>query len=330
MTSLSTKMAGRPSARRQIVPVNAFVNVHLDQVNFSSLLPELVDNDKCLEWLAKRRLVRNELQCPTCGILCAYVAFAQGIDGRRWACRCGFRKSVRDGSFFTGSHLSLKQIVIAVYCWCYDLPQTFMKHEAEITDDGTIVDWCNFMREECEVWMSTHSETIGGMDANGEAIVVEIDESKYFHRKYHRGQWHDGHWVFGGIERDTGKCFLVEVPDRRARTLEALILQYILPGSHIVSDGWAAYANIQQLNHGIYTHSVVIHQANFVDPNEPETHTENVENMWMRAKRKLRRQFGTSRALFPSYLHEFVFRNRFRNDDMFATFLMALADNYPL
>ena len=122
----------------------------------------------------------------------------------------------------------------------------------------------------------------------------------------------------------------MEVPDRRARTLEALILQYILPGSHIVSDGWAAYANIANLNHGTYTLSIVVHQANFVDSNDQDTHTENVENMWMRAKRKLRRQFGTSRALFPSYLHEFVYRNRFRGQELFGVFMSTLTGNYNL
>jgi hypothetical protein len=43
--------------------------------------------------------------------------------------------------------------------------------------------------------------------------VVEINESKFFHRKYHRGQWSAGHWVFGEIERNTRKCFLVEVTE---------------------------------------------------------------------------------------------------------------------
>jgi len=65
--------------------------------------------------------------------------------------------------------------------------------------------------------------------------------------------------------------------------------RHILPGSHIVSDGWASYAQIDRIHGGIYTHSVVVHQDNYVDPNEQDTHTQNVENMWMRAKKKLRR-----------------------------------------
>ena len=134
--------------------------------------------------------------------------------------------------------------------------------------------------------------------------------------------------MFGGVERESGKCFLVEVPDRRAVTLQALIEEHILPGSHIVSDGWAAYANVNQIRHGIYEHSVVVHQQNFVDPTNDQVHTQNVENMWMRAKRKLKRQFGTSRALFPSYLHEFMFRNQFRDQDLFPNFIIAIAENY--
>jgi hypothetical protein len=50
-----------------------------------------------------------------------------------------------------------------------------------------------------------------------------------------------------------------------------------------------------------YTHEAVIHDPNFVNP---DFHTQNIENMWMRVKRKLRRQFGTSRALFRISMEE--------------------------
>ena len=107
---------------------------------------------------------------------------------------CNMQKSMRNGSFFSGSHLTLKQIIILMYCWSHDMPQNLIMHETDIGTWHIIVDWCNFMREECQVWLTNNNEQIGGMDANGEPIV-EIDESKYFNRKYHRGQWRDGHWV---------------------------------------------------------------------------------------------------------------------------------------
>jgi transposase-like protein len=52
--------------------------------------------------------------------------------------------------------------------------------------------------------------------------------------------------------------------------------------------------------------------------------TQNMENMWMRAKRKLRWQFGTSEDVFPSYLHELLWRNRFQNHDLFGAFLACV------
>jgi hypothetical protein len=38
----------------------------------------------------------------------------------------------------------------------------------------------------------------------------------------------------------------------------------------------------------VYTHETVIHDTNFVNPDNPDIHTQNIENMWMRVKRKLR------------------------------------------
>jgi len=165
---------------------------------------------------------------------------------------------------------------------------------------------------------------MGGMDDQGHPIVVAIDESNSFHRKYHRGQWREGHWVFAGIESGTGKCFLIEVSDRTAATLQPLIQRYILQGSHIMSDGWPSYANIDQLtNWGMAstcTLSLCIRDILSI----------LLMLTYTLSKRKLRRQFGTSHALFPSYLHEFVFRSRFRGQDMFHIILKTIAENYPL
>jgi len=160
-----------------------------------------------------------------------------------------------------------------MYLWAHDTPQSTIAHETDIQCRETIVDWCNFCRDVCEEWVENNGEEIGGITDRNEPIVVEIDETEYFHRKYHRGQWRDGHWVFGGIERETAGFFLAEVPDRTAATLTREIEKRILPGSHSVSDGLASYAQIDRIRGGIYTHAVVVHQDNFIDLAEPDTHT---------------------------------------------------------
>ncbi|GFR96552.1 hypothetical protein ElyMa_004454400 [Elysia marginata] len=219
--------------------------------------------------------------------------------------------------------------------WCFDHPQKYM-FELEMGEENyttLVVDWCSFMREICTAYLERHPIELGGInEEDGTPIVVEIDESKYFHRKYHRGMWPDGHWVFGGIEQGTGQCFLVEVPNRRADTLRPIIHQTILPvpGTHIISDGWVAYAQIGDMDGDIYSHHVIIHDDHFVDPDDPEIHTNNVENMWMRTKRKLKRQFGTYRALFQSYLQEFQWRSLHRSRSVFGHFNVAVNMFYTL
>jgi len=63
--------------------------------------------------------------------------------------------------------------------------------------------------------------------------------------KYHRGKRVEGQWVFGGVERETGKCFLVPVENRNAKTLITLITKWIKKGSIIISDCWKAYNSIR-------------------------------------------------------------------------------------
>src|SRR6218665_2664958 len=81
----------------------------------------------------------------------------------------------------------------------------------------------------------------------------------------------------------------MKVEDRTANTLENIISAHLLPGTHIISDGWRSYSNLETLANGIYMHSVVIHERNFVAPDDDMVHTQNIENTWMRAKRKLKR-----------------------------------------
>ena len=276
-------MAGRPRIdRRTIVAAGEVLgeaDIRAESWRISTLSDHLRTPEAAMVWLARRKLLKNEMMCTVCNVPCQLQLYSQGADGKRWSCElCSRKISVRDGSFFTRSHLSLEKIALCMYCFSQDFPQNVTMAEADIPRGNTVVDWFNFCREDIGVFLERHATEIGGF---GE--IVEIDETKYFHRKYHRGQWRDGHWVFGGVERGSGRCFLVEVLNRTAATLEAEILRHILPGTRIMSDGWAAYRNIPQLANGIYEHSVVVHERNFVYSDDDEVHTQNIENLWMRA-----------------------------------------------
>ncbi|XP_047127811.1 uncharacterized protein LOC124808650 [Hydra vulgaris] len=305
---------GRPSAPTAIVGVDEIIPEQV-VLNENCRLTELSHNIRepldALKWLAKRRIIKNNVECNNCQQPFSLNAYKDAADAFRWYCKgCKQRQSVREGSFFSKSRLPLQKLIYYIYVWSRNMPQKEIQHEA--------------------VELETNPSVIGGINADGTPIVIEIDESKFFHRKYHRGQWRPGRWVFGGIERVSRKCFLVEVPDRTAESLQNAILEFILPGSYIVSDGWASYAGIERLNDGIYFHAVVIHERHFVDPLDNEIHTQNIENLWMRAKCKLRQQFGTYKDLFTSHLHEFIWRQRFKEFPIFSAFLTCVSRQYPL
>ena len=321
-------MAGRPRNRVHIV--DAF----LQDSDILAIVPHLItlggrfhDKISTLEWFAERRLISNSVNCPTCNELCTLSQY-NSQDGFRWRCfRHNFTQSVRVNSFFEGAKVSLDTAIVLLYCWAADFLQLQIQRETLLSGNSVSI-WCTFLRDVCENVIENNPQELGGFDENNEPIEVEIDESKFFHRKYHRGLWREGHWVFGAIERRSKQCILVEVPDRAAATLEPIIRRWILPGSHIISDGWAAYANIDQIGNGIYTHSVVVHERHFVDPDHPAIHTQLIENTWMRAKKKLRRQHGTSVDLFSSYMAEFMWRSRV-GGNKFAEFLLAIRQLYP-
>lgn len=118
------------------------------------------------------------------------------------------------------------------------MPLKYMMNEYML-NPATCNDWANFCRQVCIDPVNTQVRPIGGPDK-----FVEIDESLFSKKKYNRGMPRPEQWVFGGVERGTGRCFMVPVKQRNADTLIPIITEYILPGTTIISDKWKAYNHL--------------------------------------------------------------------------------------
>ena len=274
-------------------------------------------------WLMDEGLIASKRTCPICNEEMELVDCTDRSDGYRWECRKranGKRHksnvSIRKGSWFENSNLTVEEVLKFTYWWTEGLTQEQIKKQLHI-NPNTAVDWDMFCRETCEVTIQQRSEKIGG-----EGKVVQIDESKVGKRKYHRGHRVEGQWVFGGIEEDSRRSFLVAVEDRSEATLLPIIKEWIEPGTLIVSDCWKSYHNLEKNG---YLHQTVNHSKEFV--NADGYNTNKIEGHWRHMKVSLP-VFGTRKDKYSSYLAEFMWRHVNKDKDLFVTFLNDVKSLY--
>jgi len=209
--------------------------------------------------------------------------------GFRWRCRrkvagvkCSKSKSIKTGTWFRQSNLTFRELLLITYIVRRETAR-FTKEKYSLSSN-TVADWSMFCRENMLVFMAGCSEKLSGPNK-----IVEIVESKFGRRKYHRRHPIKGQWVFGGVERDSSRTFLVPVPDRTADTLVAIIRDWIEPRTTVISDSWATYRNLESQG---YTHRTVNHSIQFVDP-DTGAHTNTTVKV-------ARRQGSTTGAITTS------------------------------
>ncbi|XP_029639343.1 uncharacterized protein LOC115214311 [Octopus sinensis] len=301
---------------------------------FFDLIPQTNTNEVAITWLAKHRLISNCVKCSTCSNLCTLVDHPEDIDGKRWKCDLdSFTQSVRIGSIFEDSDVSLTTFIWLMYMWSREHLNSEIAHETKV-NVNTIDDLCQYIRELLEGFLEDHPTElgddppeIGGFDSQtGKPKVVEIDVTTISKPKPNGKKHVKGYKVFGGIERGSEKCFLVPIEHRNKEAFEAAIVRWVLPGTHIVSGVWAEYLQISQIQQGIYTHDYI----NLIE-RDSENQTSDIDRMWLRVKGKLRRKHLTSdKAVFQSLLAEFIWRSHFKKDNKFAALIYCITHLYKV
>jgi len=233
--------------------------------------------------------------------------------------------SIRDGTVFEGSHLSvgmvLRIIILFITAYGQLTNQCVDEHETELSSE-TVNDWLTYLLEvQLEALVRSTQSKIGGPNC-----TVEVDESKFGKRKYNRGRVVEAQWVVGGIYRETGEIFVALCPDnkRDSATLISIVEQHVDERSTVITDCWKGYCQLEQDN---WSHLTVNHSMNFVDPTTG-THTQNIENMWWQMKRNLSSTHGANMLL---HFAQYLWRRKFDgvNSLLCTTFLHHISDIYP-
>lgn len=171
-----------------------------------------------------------------------------------------------------------------------------------------------FCVESVSIDLNLVSNQIGGP-----GIIVQLDESKFGKRKYNRGHSVEGVWVFGGVDITPARnVFAVVVESRDMQTLNALCLQYVKPGSIVVTDGWRGYAEFKRNED--FSHKSVNHSIEFV--NAEGYHTNNIEGTWSGMKSVIKPRMRI-RSLMQGKLFEFIWRRK-HGDDLWQSLLNSI------
>ena len=88
-------------------------------------------------------------------------------DGVSWWCpSCKTRKSIRAGSFFHKSHITLQKWLLLIHCWSCEYPVTSVAVNVEI-DSSTACDVYQWLREVCTTTLLQTPIVLGGGGGGG-------------------------------------------------------------------------------------------------------------------------------------------------------------------
>ena len=231
-------------------------------------------------WLLSKGLIQDKLICPKCNKYDVKIETDKSkADLKRFRCpdrQCRKAISIRMGSIFESSKLTLMEYTrLAFHYFVKNISRSNVVKELSI-DKNTVSDVYAHLREIISVSIKGEelSYKLGDVieDPNDINLGVEVDESLFSHL--------DGNqvWVFGLYDRKTGEARAFVVENRTADSLIPIIVDHVVPGARIYTDGWLAYSSLS--SHG-FDHRVVNHSVGF---GLGFFTTNHIESLWSELK----------------------------------------------
>lgn len=268
----------------------------------------------CILCLQAIHILRTWIPCNNCG----YSMQSKPIISKKlgeycFSCdNCSNEKGIRTNSMLSNGNIPFFRFIGMLWCFV---------EEFEIIKTERFV---GIRRETVGKWFTIFRKCLSSAMCHwmqqtklGIHNVVEIDESDFSKKpKHQRGNRQPKHWVFGMVERNSGKCILKAVPNRRRETLLPIILEHINAGARINSDQFSPYFVLGEQG---FEHAMVNHSMNFVDPGTM-THTNSIEGTWAHAKKGIKKSHGLKGGVerLQQHLDDFMFRKTFCKDGKIA------------
>ena len=273
-------------------------------IQLSELLEATLTNElSTCEWIINQHFLRPSISCWSCkGLMPLHLTQTGAQLGTYYCSLCERRVSVRSTCFLRHVRLPIHRVIKICLGWLTGKTGEVLKEETA-TSKRSISRLTNVLNVSASILMTKKVFKLGGIGK-----CVEVDEANLPRSKYHVGRSKPDCWVLGMVERPTStdppRAIFLSVAERNAQTLTELISNWVEPGTTIITDGWAGYANLNSVG---FIHRTVNHSEHFVNPGD-QAHTQRIESLWSWVRRKGIPTSGCSAASVDYYLHAFNYR----------------------
>jgi transposase-like protein len=200
------------------------------------------DDKACLNFLEKLRWGKS-FQCRACGADKFWIL----STGLRRCQICRFKNSVKTGSMFESSRLTLKTWFYAI--WLFAAQKTGVSALNLQKNLG--------LGSYRSAWLLLHKIRTSMIFVDRSLLRGEVEIDEAFIGGVHigkRGRGAEGKELIViaaecSKEKRVGRIRIQRIPDATAETLEAFILANIAPGSTIHTDGWPSYNSVSKLGY---------------------------------------------------------------------------------
>jgi len=221
-------------------------------------------------------------------------------NGETWKCcrsGCQNQKQLKRDTWLHGEQSSYSNVLRFIYGWSKEMATVSWCGKELGMKEIAVVRWHNYLTEVCATDVLATSKRVGGT-----GMTIEIDEGLFVRRnRYNRSVAKDVH-VFGGVCNETKDCFMVEIKDKNAETLEKAIKTWVKPGTTIIGDILDEYSKkIKKDDRAKYKRLVSNTNYNF-SISSALIKREDVEGSWSNAKKKyIPNLFGMHKAMNKTY-----------------------------
>lgn len=274
------------------------------------MIQELRTETACREHL-EALLWNGEPICPHCGSQREnhYRLKSRGTFSGLYKCKdCKMRFTVKVGTMFEGSHISLKKWFLAIYLFSSHkkgISSIQLSKDIDVTQKTA---W--FMLGRIRHSFNVNVEfQFDGLTQVDETFVGGKNKNRNWDKKIKKSQGRSLKSktpVFGML--CDGLVYTEVVQNTQGRTLKPIIKARLKDGNIIVTDGWKAYKGLSQ----DYEHQIIEHNKGVYK--KGPYHTNSIEGFWSLMKRGLT---GIYHKNDPKHLHrycdEFAYRYNTRH-----------------